>query len=237
MPTRSTFGARAGAAAKAKAKQKGTEVLRDWLALTWFTDSTPVLGLRRSVWNWILLAVTAAAGYFVGASAPLVITAVLGVGLLVTVGRAARIMPARRRFVDALIEDTRQVAGHPRSTTSAPVPPSSRIKVTQWGAKNRPAAFDITIAKTAPSAPPLARGLLEKAVEQIPNPHSDTGGSWVFSTNPKTGQFHADAVPAGDNPLLRFLNAEYKPHPECVAPNKSDTGVLHQTNRLADDPP
>lgn len=34
MPTRSTIGTRAGAAAKAKAKQKGAEVLRDWLALT-----------------------------------------------------------------------------------------------------------------------------------------------------------------------------------------------------------
>lgn len=240
MPTRSTFGARAGAAAKAKAKQKGTEVLRDWMALTWFTDSTPVFGLRRSIWNWILLAVTAAAGYFVGAKTPLVVAAVLGVGLLVTVGRAARVMPARRRFVDSLIEDTRQIAGHPRSTTSAPVPPASRVKVTHWGTKNRPAAMDITIAKTAPAGPPLARGLLEKAIDQIPNPYSETGGGWVYSTNSKTGQLHAEAVPAGDERLhqqreIAFLRSKFtdwfKITPKQLVADHYDLQVTEWTSR------
>ena len=240
MPTRSTFGARAGAAAKAKAKQKGTEVLRDWLALTWFTDSTPVFGLRRSIWNWILLAVTAAAGYFVGAKTPLVIAAVLGVGMLVTVGRAARVMPARRRFVDALIEDTRQIAGHPRSTTSAPVLPASRVKVTRWGTKNRPAAMDITIAKTAPAGPPLARGLLEKAIDQIPNSHSGAGGGWVYSTNSKTGQLHAEAVPAGDERLhhqreIAFLRTKltdwFKIAPKQLAADHYDLQVTEWATR------
>ncbi|WP_458683349.1 LAGLIDADG family homing endonuclease [Prescottella equi] len=240
MPTRSTFGARAGAAAKARAKQKGTEVLRDWLALTWFTDSTPVFGLRRSVWNWVLLAGTAAAGYFVGAKSPLVIPAVLGVGLLVTVGRAARVMPARRRFVDALIEDTRQVAGHPRSTTSAPVLAASRVKVTRWGRKNRPAALAVTISKTAPAAPPLARGLLKKALDQIPNPYSEAGGGWVYSTNPATGQLQAEAAPAGDERLhqhreIAFLRTKFtdwfKITPKQLAADHYDLQVTEWTTR------
>ncbi|GBF17534.1 DNA translocase FtsK [Rhodococcus sp. Br-6] len=240
MPTRSTFGARAGAAAKAKAKQKGTEVLRDWLALTWFTDSTPVFGIRRNIWNWILLASTAAAGYFVGAKTPLVIAAVFGVGLLVTVGRAARVMPARRRFVDALIEDTRQVAGHPRSTTSVPVLPASRVKVTRWGTKNRPAALAVTISKTAPAAPPLARGLLEKALDQIPNPYSDAGGGWVYSTNPTTGQLQAEAVPAEDERLyqhreIAFLRTKFadwfKINPKQLAVDYYDLQVTEWTTR------
>lgn len=201
MPTRSTFGARAVAAAKAKAKQKGTEVLRDWLALTWFTDSTPLLGLRRSVWNWLLLVATAAIGYLAGATVPLLIAGLLFVGGAVTIGRAMRVMPARRRFVEGLVEDTRQVAGHPRSTTAVQVPASSRIKVSRWGAKNRPLVIDVTIAKTAPAAPPLARGLLEKALDQVPNPHTESGGGWMYSTNAKTGQLHAEAVPAGDERL------------------------------------
>lgn len=209
MPTRSKFGARAGAAAKAKAKQKGTEVLRDWLALTWFTDSTRLLGLRRSVWNWLLLVGTAVIGYLAGAAVPLLIAGLLFVGGAVTIGRAMRVMPARRRFVEGLVEDTRQVAGHPRSTTAVQVPASSRIKVSRWGAKNRPLVMDVTFAKTAPSAPPLARGLLEKPLDQVPNPYTETGGGWVFSTNPKTGQLHAQAVPAGDERLHQQRESAY----------------------------
>ena len=209
MPTRSKFGVRAGAAAKAKAKQKGTEVLRDWLALTWFTDSTRLLGLRRSVWNWLLLVGTAVIGYLAGAAVPLLITGLLFVGAVVTIGRAMRVMPARRRFVVGLVEDTRQVAGHPRSTTAVQVPASSRIKVSRWGAKNRPLVMDVTFAKTAPAAPPLARGLLEKALDQVPTPYTETGGGWVFSTNPKTGQLHAEAVPAGDERLHQQREIAY----------------------------
>ncbi|GEM_PF-696802 len=209
MPTRSKFGARAGAAAKAKAKQKGTEVLRDWLALTWFTDSTRLLGLRRSVWNWLLLVATTAIGYLAGATVPLLVAGLLFVGGAVTIGRAMRVMPARRRFVEGLVEDTRQVAGHPRSTTAVQVPASSRIKVSRWGAKNRPLVMDVTFAKTAPAAPPLARGLLEKALDQVPNPYTETGGGWVYSTNPKTGQLHAEAVPAGDERLHQQREIAY----------------------------
>ncbi|MEZ5157585.1 MAG: FtsK/SpoIIIE domain-containing protein [Candidatus Nanopelagicales bacterium] len=209
MPTRSKFGARAGAAAKAKAKQKGTEVLRDWLALTWFTDSTPLLGLRRSVWNWLLLVATAATGYLSGATMPLLIAGLLLLGGAVTVGRAMRVMPARRRFVECLVEDTRQIAGHPRSTTAVQVPASSRLKVSRWGAKNRPLVMDVTFAKTAPAAPPLARGLLEKALDQVPSPYTEGGGGWVYSTNPKTGQLRAEAVPAGDERLHQQREIAY----------------------------
>ncbi|MDH6284302.1 FtsK/SpoIIIE domain-containing protein [Prescottella agglutinans] len=236
MRARNTLGARAGATIKAR----GTPILRDWLALTWFTDSTPVFGLRRALWNWILLATTAVAGYLAGAKAPLVIAAVLAVGVVVTLGRAMRVMPARRRFVDALIEDTRQIAGHPRSTTSAPVAAASRVKVSRWGRKNRPAAIDITISKTAPAAPPLARGLLEKAIDQIPNPHSETGGGWVYSTNPKTGQLHADAVPGDDERLhhqreIAFLRTKFtdwfKITPKQLVADHYDLQVTEWTTR------
>lgn len=118
-------------------------------------------------------------------------------------------MPARRRFVEALVEDTRQVAGHPRSTTAVPVPASSRVKVSRWGAKNRPTVMDVTFAKTAPASPPLARGLLEKALDQVPNPYTESGGGWVFSTNSKTGQLRAEAVPAGDERLHQQCEIAY----------------------------
>ena len=240
MPTRPTFGARTGAAAKARAKQKGTEVLRDWSALTWFTDSTRVFGLHRAGWNWLLLAVAAACAYFTAATTPLLTVGLIGVGLAVTVGRAMRVMPARRRFVDALIEDTRQLAGHPRSTTAAQVPAAARLKVSRWGAKNRPAVMDMTIAKAAPAAPPLARGLLEKAIDQVPNPYTEAGGGWVHSTNTKTGQLHSEAVPADDERLpqhreIAFLRTKFtdwfKINPKQLAAEHYDLQVTEWTTR------
>lgn len=240
MPTRPTFGARTGAAAKAKAKQKGTEILRDWSGLTWFTDSTHVFGLHRTGWNWLLLTIAAACAYFTATTTPLLTVGLVGAGLAVTVGRAMRVMPARRRFVDALIEDTRQLAGHPRSTTAAQVPAASRLKVSRWGAKNRPTVMDMTIAKAAPAAPPLARGLLEKAIDQVPNPHTEAGGGWVHSTNAKTGQLHSEAVPATDERLhqhreIAFLRAKFtdwfKITPKQLAAEHYNLQVTEWTTR------
>lgn len=234
--SRSTLGARAGTAFRAKA----TPILRDWLVLTWFTDSARLLGLRRNLWNGGIFAVTIIAAYFVGTKYPLAIAGILGMGLVYTLGRAMRVMPARRALTDALVEDTRQAAGHPRSTTSSPVPSNSRVKVTQWGPKNLPMAMDVTVSKSAPAAPPLARGTLESVLDQVGNPYTADGGGWAYSTNTKTGQLHADAIPPGDDRFhqqreIAFLRTKFtewfRISPKQLTNNRYALEVTEWTSR------
>lgn len=87
-------------------------------------------------------------------------------GLLYTVVRAGRWLPANRKTLDAIYATTQATCGHPKGTSSNPPNPATRIKMT-WAAPKKPALFTIAVAPNSTAAKPADRWQVEKDLEGL----------------------------------------------------------------------
>ncbi|MFI9507155.1 LAGLIDADG family homing endonuclease [Nocardia sp. NPDC052566] len=189
---------------------KAKPLLRDWMLLTWFRDTEPIGPLPRSAWNWLILTVWAFLVYLFAATIPLYLGGFAALTLVYTLVRSYRVTAARTTLQANIIDSTRQQAGHPRPTTSQPIAPDALVTIRRWGRKNLPLRVDITLAADSPAGQsPLSRGLLETAVDKLPNPYTAAGGGWAYSIVIKTGRLRADAVTAADPRLHQQREIAY----------------------------
>jgi S-DNA-T family DNA segregation ATPase FtsK/SpoIIIE len=111
--------------------KKLAALLGNWAKLT-FSDRQTVWRTPVRLWwaNLALFIALIALFYFVGASKPLIIVAVLW--FLTTLGRAAAIMPKRKRVKNKLYDSTQKILGNPLGTPNRPAPVNQTIRVKRW---------------------------------------------------------------------------------------------------------
>ncbi|WP_420879107.1 FtsK/SpoIIIE domain-containing protein [Rhodococcus sp. (in: high G+C Gram-positive bacteria)] len=173
-------------------------LLTDWAVLTWTADTTRIGPIPVTALNWVALIGLAAASYQMSGQR-LWIAAVAAVWLLITLVRAATIMPRRRATLEAVYGNLQKIAVLPGSTVSRPVSPSQYLTGIRWASARTLRSGRLAIGATCPAAAaPLLRPHLERAIEQnVPAPaHHE----WVFSW-PKSNTVEFTAV-AGDDPQI-----------------------------------
>lgn len=180
------------------AKQNTSRLLADWAELTWRSDTAKVGPVTISALNWILLAVFLAAGYFL-ANQRLIVAAAAGLWFLFTLGRAAAIMPARRKTLQLIYDQNQKTAGLPRGTASMPADPSDRITVRTWGKKHQPTDLTVTLGDCPSATGRYAQVLVEKSLESALGA-APAGQSWLFSW-PTTTQVRVRGA-AEDSPEI-----------------------------------
>lgn len=160
------------------AKDTSGRLLADWAALTWSADSKKIGPLSISMLNWLTLAALIAAGWLLPDHRLTVLT-ITGVWLLTTIGRAATVMPARRKALQLIYDQNQRTAGLPRGSATQPANPSDRIKVREWGAKNRPMNLTLTIGDCPAATSVYARVLVEKSLASALG-DAPAGKTWLF---------------------------------------------------------
>lgn len=155
-----------------------------WVQFTWGTDTQPVFGARflpHVATNWII-----ATGLVYGWVThwatwwqPLAGTTVAG--LIYTMGRAMRQIPARRKAADAIVAGTRETFKHPNGTQSAPVDPFSRVLVQTWAGAGKLRAGAVLFTAGSPAATSHGRVSAERALETVLAPHLSAGHAAVFT--------------------------------------------------------
>ncbi|MDN5896071.1 MAG: hypothetical protein L0H93_18845, partial [Nocardioides sp.] len=127
--------------------------------------------------------------------APLAVLTV--VGLVYTIGRAARQVPARRKAIESLYASTGKHCGHPRISRTNPTDPATRIMVRRWKGPKRPRAGAIVYEGDSAAAAPATRWMAEKSVEQI------LGEATVFDYTTQPGYLLFEMVTADDQRLTQ----------------------------------
>lgn len=182
------------------AKQSGRQLLSDWAALTFRADNTKLGPVSLSTINWILLLACLAGLWFLpDLRKPLAIA--LGVGFLVTLGRAAAIMPKRRKTLQTIYDQNIRSAGLPRGSANNPANPKDRIQVRRWGKKAMPLELTMTLgdcpATTSVYAHPIVEKQLHAALGEAP-----ADQRWLFDW-PSSTQVHVRPVPTDSQEALR----------------------------------
>lgn len=182
------------------AKQSGGQLLSDWAALTFRADNTKLGPVSLSTINWILLLACLAGLWFLpDLRKPLAIA--LGVGFLVTLGRAAAIMPKRRKTLQTIYDQNIRSAGLPRGSANNPANPKDRIQVRRWGKKAMPLELTMTLgdcpATTSVYAHPIVEKQLHSALGETP-----ADQRWVFDW-PSSTQVHVRPAPTDSQEALR----------------------------------
>lgn len=155
-----------------------------WVQFTWGTDTQPVFGARflpHVATNWII-AIGLVYGWVTHWATwwqPLAGTTVAG--LIYTMGRAMRQIPARRKAADAIVAGTRETFKHPNGTQSAPVDPFSRVLVQTWAGAGKLRAGAVLFTAGSPAATSHGRVSAERALETVLAPHLSAGHAAVFT--------------------------------------------------------
>lgn len=160
------------------AKQQSGRLLADWAALTWNQDRTKIGPLSISALNWLLLLVFGICLYLLPQHRGL-IAIIIGLWVIVTIGRAAKIMPARRKTLQLIYDQNQRTAGLPRGTTNAPVDPAKRITVRNWGKKHQPTDLTLIVGDCPAASSMYARIQVEKTLAASMG-EPPTGAVWVF---------------------------------------------------------
>lgn len=174
-----------------------------WARFTWGTDTHRVFGakpLPHVLVNWIVLAACIATAVTHPAWWEPV-TAVIVLGLIYTIGRAARHLPARRKTLEALVATTTTAFRHPRSTRNAPIDPSTLAPVARWSGAGKPRAGAILYSADAPAGSPTGRAAAERSVESALTPHLKEGSAVVFVHDP--GKLSYEVTTADDDRVTR----------------------------------
>lgn len=183
-----------------RVKDSALRGLSSWARFTWATDTHRVFGLRflpHAALNW-LVTMSLVVGWVTRWSAWWKLLAVVTVaGVLYTVARAARHLPARRKTLEAMFVGTKTVFKHPTATLD----PAERVHITSWGGPGRPAAGAVLFDPSSAAGQPSGRGGAERAVEQVLTRHLGDNEQVVFEHAPDSVQF--EVVQAGDTRLVR----------------------------------
>lgn len=138
--------------------------IRSWLTFTLGTDNgRTFFRLPHVVTNWIFIVVVGLAWWRWYPQWQL-LSIITGAGIVYSIGRAARHLPARRKVVDELVEATRRACKHPRSTARKPVDPASLVQVQRWAGPKRPARGKVVYADGSAAASPATRTMAEQAL-------------------------------------------------------------------------
>ena len=159
------------------ARRHSQQLFKDWIALTFRADHFRVGPVPLPVIH-VFLAVTAIAVVWKVPSLRTWALIALAIGFVFTVGRAAIIMPERRKRLLTLYEQIQKRAALPRSTANSPAAPDRHIKVRQWGTKSTIEEFTLTVGDCPASHSVFAHAPLEQAIDNTLGPPE--GMSWVF---------------------------------------------------------
>ncbi|TXS81753.1 hypothetical protein CHU70_10820 (plasmid) [Corynebacterium sp. LK10] len=159
------------------ARRHSQQLFKDWIALTFRADHFRAGPVPLPVIH-VFLAVAAIAVVWKVPSLRTWALIALAVGFVFTVGRAAIIMPERRKRLLTLYEQIQKRAALPRSTANSPAAPDRHIKVRRWGAKSTIEEFTLTVGDCPASHSVFAHAPLEQAIDNTLG--SPEGMSWVF---------------------------------------------------------
>lgn len=145
------------------AKKRSGQLFLDWATLTWNKDTTKIGPLPIIAYNWALLVIFPALGYFLPNHRLAVATA-CALWILTTIGRAAAVQPARRKTLLRIYEQNQRSAALPRITPTNGLSPKKQIQVRRWGKKSQPTDLTLKIGDCPAASSMYARTQVEKAL-------------------------------------------------------------------------
>lgn len=185
-----------------RAQQGAKSALASWLRFTWATDTARVFGVvSHVIVNWVALFALGAAWFFLYASQPMILAGLTLAGLLYTMLRAARHLPARRKTIEGLFVGTQPQFKHP---TTQNTNEHDHVKVTKWRTAKAPASGRVRVSGRAPMNDPVARREGEDSIRDAMIPHLKDDHAVLFDHGTK-GWMTFDVVPADD---LRVQRAD-----------------------------
>lgn len=154
----------------------------EWAKFTLATDTDPTFfKVPHVAVNWAFIAAVVAGMVFATDRWQWWALAAV-VGVIYTIGRAARHVPSRRKALDRIYRAMRPTCALPNSTVSRPVDPRAHIAVRRWRGAGKPAQAAITYGEGARADNPGTRALAEKAWEATAPARK--GHAWVFDHSP-----------------------------------------------------
>lgn len=162
----------------------GGKFFADWITLTFGADNTHLGAVPLWALNWFFLLTTFLLLYFFP-GVRLIVSVIIGIWLLATMIRTAIIMPARREKLQFIYNQTQKTAGLPRSTTTQPIDPKTRITIRKWGKQSQPLHVLLTIGDCPAATSVYAHGMVEKSIQAALGepPLNET---WIFTWPSRT---------------------------------------------------
>lgn len=172
---------------------KVQQALLAWSVFTWARDTQPTFfKIPHVLLNYLTFLALCGTWWFRWSTWWLPLTVLTIAGLLYTIGRAARQVPAQRKAIEGLYSATAKPCGHPRLSRTNPVDPAERVRVRRWKGPKRPTAGAIVYDGDSPAAATATRWTAEKAIEQV------VGESTVFDYASRPGYLLFEVVPSDD---------------------------------------